>query len=91
MNINQEKWIDIATRLHEVQEQIKDLQCVEANLLDALKLEQQEVELVELGRFSFYQISRKGSINYKSIVELANVDLEKNRGNPVKYWKFSKS
>jgi hypothetical protein len=56
-----------------------------------LKLEQQEVELVELGRFSFYQISRKGSINYKSIVELANVDLEKYRGNPVKYWKFSKS
>lgn len=33
-------------------------------------------------------IKRKGNVNYKSIPELQNVDLEQYRGNDVEYWKM---
>lgn len=75
------KW-KLAKKMH------KDLE-VELNLLkDALTTRFHEEPLDKYGLL-VEKVKRKGSINWKSIPAIHDVDLEKYRDDEIEYWKIS--
>lgn len=65
----------LETEKEKTKERILKLCLYEKNLMHNLKVQ---------------SISKIGNVNYKSIPELKDVDLEKYRGKSSTYWKFSK-
>ena len=66
----------------------KDLE-IELNLLkDAVILRSQDQPLDKYGLL-VEKVKRKGSINWKSIPEINDIDLEKYRDDEIEYWKIS--
>ena len=83
------EWVVYALELYEVQCEIKRL----GELADVVK-----DELIRLSErvdskcngFEFKFLSRPGSVKYKDIPELKDVDLDPYRGNTVSFWKLLK-
>lgn len=64
----------------------EELEIAKSELIKAAELEKHP--RLEVGGIKIQQISREGSINYKSIPELKEIDLEKYRGKGSIYWKI---
>lgn len=73
-----EKWLSL-------QYQIKNL-TEEAELLKNQLIMEANNQNTKGAGIRVTKTIRKGNVNYKSIPELENVDLEKYRGKPVEYW-----
>lgn len=80
-------WIKTASELYEIQQQRKELQELESVLkADLVRMSHHKTAIG--GKFVFSLSFRKGSINYKAIPELKNIDLETYRGEKVETWKL---
>jgi len=81
-------WVSKAKSLYSVQQQIRELEKLESKLTDEFK-QLSECKLSCGGGFKFFSVTRRGSIDYKSIPQLKKIDLEKYRKSDVVCWKLS--
>ena len=81
-------FLESCTELKDVQNKIKYLREVEAKAKSTLvELCGGESRTVQGWTYSMF--SREGSVNYKDIPQLRDVDLTPYRKEPVKVWKLS--
>ena len=81
------RWVKKATELKLVQQSRKEIEESEKQLLAELK-DLSGFEPSKGGQFRFDYVMRKGSVEYKNIPELKNVDLEAYRKEEVQVWKL---
>jgi len=87
--IRDKQWEKVAQELHKIKEQRRYLQGIELKLTSKLKAFS-EYKSCRSSNFVFYSIEQKGSIDYKLIPELKNLNLEQYR-KKVKYgWHIKK-
>jgi len=82
-------WIKIARELHNMCQIRQELDQQEVKLKNQLK-ELSNYKNAKGGGFLFTCIIRKGAVDYTQVKELAGVDLEPYRKEPVMMWKLSK-
>ena len=83
------RWLSVAQRLYDVQQELSRLTSVRAQLLDELK-QLSDYRSQAHGNFFFTCEERKGAVQYKQIPELKGINLELYRGEPVQMWKLTK-
>lgn len=83
------EWIEKAREAYKVQQQRKELERKEKEMLDQLKA-MQDFESARGGGIVFMTIERQGSVDYKLIVDehLQGVNLEQYRKQPSVAWKM---
>lgn len=81
-------WLYKARELYNIQQQRKALEKVESQLVDDLK-KLQDNQPFSFGGMKFYYEQRTGNVDYSSIPELKNVNLDLYRKSLVKVWKIS--
>ncbi|MEK6880024.1 MAG: lambda exonuclease family protein [Nanoarchaeota archaeon] len=86
--VNDEVTSYIANRLVQIKKNLKDLSNEEEDLKKNL-IFMCGMENTKGKQFKLTKTYRKGSIDYRSIPELENVDLEKYRSNPIEIWRIS--
>jgi putative phage-type endonuclease len=82
-------WIDKANELFDIQEQLKILKKQEQDIKEELKQKSEGVNSIG-GDYRFACYIRKGNVNYKSVPELIDVDLEMYRSKPSEVWRLNK-
>jgi len=87
MKERNQEWISLATKLNEVKQKIAYLN------KERIKLDKKLQELSEYtdscgGGFEYKEVERPGSINYKDIPALKDLDLSAFRNDSVKFWKL---
>ena len=80
-----QQWVDVSKKWLELHRQMKALESEEKSLREAL-IQMAGVENVTGGGVRITRSMRKGSIQYRQIPELQNVDLEKYRKEPTEIW-----
>lgn len=80
-------WSQKANQLNQITSQIKKLELERKQLQGELKI-MQEGKSFTYGRFTFELITTKGPVDYKSIPELQDVDLESYRKEQTERWLF---
>jgi putative phage-type endonuclease len=83
-------WLAMADEWRTLSGMIKDLEAQEAELRKLLISTCDDQSCLG-GGIAVSKVVRKGNIDYSKIPELKDVDLEQYRGQPVEYWKISKS
>jgi len=83
------KWIDKANELFDIQEQLKILKKQEKEIKEELKDESDGVNSIG-GDYRFAWHIRKGNVNYNAIPELIDVNLENYRNKPSEVWRLNK-
>lgn len=82
------KWIKVASKLHTLQRTLKALNQEHVALMETLKrLSKEENSCGNLYQFSVTE--RKGPIDYSSIPQLHNVNLDLYRKEMVNVWKLT--
>jgi len=82
-------WRELSERYLSVKSQLKELESLEKEYRQAL-IHLSGEENCEGGGLKLTKIKKKGSINYLSIPELNDIDLELFRSDPIEYWKIQK-
>ena len=82
------EWIDVAAKLHEIKEKIAFLEQEESKLSTQLK-ELSEHKDSCGGGFEYKTTERLGSVNYKDIPELKDIDLSPYRKDSVSSWRLT--
>jgi len=82
------KWIEVASKLKTLQDKIKFLD-IEKKKLSKLLQELSEFKDSCGGGFTYKAIERIGTINYKDIPELKDIDLSPYRSKPINIWRLS--
>ncbi len=85
--INNNTWLNLANQLSQTIAQRKKYELEEENIKEQLKL-LQDNKSFECGRFSFVCETRKGTVQYAKIPELATVDLDSYRSGEIETWRF---
>ena len=85
---NNPVWITLAEKLYETKAKIKHLAEIEADLERRLMIES-NFEDKSLSGYSYKRVNIPGAIDYKSIPQLKNVNLEPFRKEGSSYWKLS--
>jgi len=86
--VEQDKeWSKTALKLHKIKRELKALKLIEDELTKEL-IEKSNGSDSHDKRLTFMQFERKGSINYKVIPQLQNIDLEPFRKASCSYWKL---
>ena len=83
------EWISIAESLYKVQQEKKALEVEEKKLKEQLK-NCSKGQNSRAGGFRYTLSTITGRVDYKSIPELLNVDLEQYRGKPTESWRLKK-
>lgn len=83
------EWIEVAERLAETKKLIKYYEGIETELSNRLRILSDNKNSRGAG-YIFYQIKRKGSIDYTSIPGIESMDLEKYRKPEQIYWKLDR-
>lgn len=81
-------WLSKAKELYNLQQQRKNIEKLEKELSDQLKIMQHD-ECLSYGGIRYYYEERSGSVDYSAIPELKKIDLSLYRKPPVKVWKIS--
>jgi endonuclease/exonuclease/phosphatase (EEP) superfamily protein YafD len=84
---NNNTWLNLANQLSQTIAQRKKYELEEENIKAQLKL-LQDNKSFEFGRFSFVCETRKGTVQYAKIPELATVDLDNYRSGEIETWRF---
>jgi len=84
-----EKWADLAHEAFEASKKRKYFADVEKRLLEKLK-EASENKNSSGGDFMFIKYERQGSVDYKKIPALKDINLDIYRKEDVTSWKLSK-
>lgn len=84
----QQDWIQIAREVYKAQQYRKRYEELEKTLMTQL-VEKSEHKESYGGGFKLEQIVRKGSVDYKAIPEIQDVDLDRYRKADSMYWKLS--
>lgn len=77
-------------KLWQTQREMEKLK-VEAQRLKSMLLHESNHSSIITSSFSYIKSYRKGPVQYKSIPELFNVDLEEYRSEEVETWKLIKT
>lgn len=85
--MNKRSWICKAEKLHKITSQIKQLNLEKSQLIEALK-ELQNHESFSYDRYEFAKVYTRGSVDYTSIPELQNIDLDAYRKENSERWLF---
>lgn len=85
--IRDQSWIELARHAYDIQQKRKELEKVEKQLLEELKVKS-EHKPSKGGDFVFEVNYRKGSVDYRAIPELHGVNLELYRKEEVTSWKL---
>lgn len=80
-----QEWEEAAKELYTIKEQRKYLQAVEIRLTSKLKSLSNDKNS-RGNEFTFYAVTQKGLVDYSSIPELKNVDLEQYRKAERQAW-----
>jgi len=88
MIIRNTEWVEVASKLKEMQDKIKFLESEKSKLSIQLQ-ELSEYKDSCGGGFEYKTTERLGTINYKDIPELRNVDLSIYRNDIISCWKLS--
>lgn len=80
-------WITIAEQLHEAKQMLKYYKAMEQKLLKQLVTLSNAKNSLG-GKYVLTMEERLGSVNYKEIPELENVNLDMYRKDPVICWKL---
>ena len=83
------EWIEVARELYEVQMLLKQYAAQEKKLKAHLQ-EMSEHKNAIGGGYKFTCIERNGTVNYKLIPELKEVDLDQYRGPGSESWQLRK-
>jgi len=83
-----EQWVSIAEQLHEAKQMLKYYKAMEQKTLKQLVTLSNEKNSLG-GKYVLTMEERLGSVNYKEIPELENVNLDMYRKDPVTSWKLS--
>lgn len=83
-----QEWTTTAQEYKQVTQEIKALEKRQKQLRDALISMSNHVNSIG-GGVRLEQLARRGSVSYSEIPELKGVNLDKYRGDLVKYWKVS--
>lgn len=81
-------WVEKAQELKETQERLKFLKEKKAELELELRSLSNNVDSYGEG-YKYKIFSRPGSVDYKLIPELKEIDLDKYRRDDVEFWKLS--
>ena len=82
------EWIQVAEKYKDLSDKIAYLTLEKSKLYEELKILSNYEDSCG-GGYEFKSIDRIGTINYKDIPELKNVDLGKYRGDNINYFKLS--
>ena len=86
--MDKSKWIVTAQELLDIQQKLKFLKdrklTVESNLREL-----SENKSTELEGYKYNVFTRPGLVDYKSIPELKDLDLDKYRKEEISFWKLS--
>jgi putative phage-type endonuclease len=86
----EEEWMTLAVRMKEINAELKKSEVLEKEKEDIKR------KLIQMagsqnavgGGIILSQVVKQGTIDYKSIPELQNIDLEKYRKKPIMYWRL---
>lgn len=86
----EEEWMTLAVRMKEINAELKKSEALEKEKEDIKR------KLIQMagsqnavgGGIILSQVVKQGTIDYKSIPELQNIDLEKYRKKPIMYWRL---
>jgi len=82
------EWIRVASKLKETTDKIAYLNQVKSKLSEELQILSDYKDSCGDG-YEFKTVTRIGTINYKDIPELKDIDLSPYRGIETSYWKLS--
>jgi hypothetical protein len=83
------QWIKVAKNLYEIKKVLKEYEKIEKELSEELKILSDNRSAMG-GDYIYEATTRVGSVDYKSIPELAKVNLEKYRKEDTIIWKLFK-
>lgn len=81
-------WLQKAKELYNIQQQKKSLESKEKTLAAQLKMIQKD-EAMSFGGIRYFYEERLGTIDYASIPELKEINLEQYRKPIIKVWKLA--
>lgn len=88
IQVNDPEAIFIARELADVDTEIRKLEQEKEKLKTRL-IEKVGYQSSKVGEFRLVRYTRRGTVEYTKIPELANVDLEKYRKKPIQSWRFT--
>jgi hypothetical protein len=83
------EWILVAEQLAEAMRAIKHYEKLNEELKEKLEELSEGVNSRGAG-YAFFQVNRKGSVDYTSIPGIKSLDLDKYRKPDISYWKFER-
>lgn len=83
--IDNTKWINIAHEIYALKSLIKELSTKERSLSISLQSLSNQKDY-SAGNFVYYKEVKRGTVDYKSIPEIMNIDLDQYRKDDIVSW-----